>query len=67
MVPCEPRDSLLTSLERPETLPPPFAIIPFSRDPDFVSRGDILDQVDQRCSEPAGRVALVGLGGVGKS
>ena len=53
--------------ERPETPPPPFATIPFSRDPDFVNRGDILGQIDQRCSEPAARVALVGLGGVGKS
>ncbi|KAK4161917.1 kinesin light chain [Cladorrhinum sp. PSN259] len=53
--------------ERPETPPKPFAAIPFSRDPDFVDRGDILDQVDRRCSEPASCVALVGLGGVGKS
>ena len=47
--------------------PQPSVSIPFPRDPDFVSRGSILDQVDQQCSEPAGRVALVGLGGVGKS
>ncbi|KAK5651026.1 hypothetical protein OQA88_1805, partial [Cercophora sp. LCS_1] len=53
--------------ERPETPPNPFATIPFSRDRDFVDRGDILEQIDKRCSEPAGRVALVGLGGVGKS
>ncbi|KAL8364519.1 hypothetical protein RB595_003682 [Gaeumannomyces hyphopodioides] len=53
--------------ERPETPPQPFATIPFSRDPDFVNRGDILDQLRQRCFEPAGRVALVGLGGIGKS
>ena len=53
--------------ERRETPPTPFATIPFSRDPDFVNRGDIFDQIDERCSEPAGRVALVGLGGVGKS
>ncbi|KAK3940980.1 hypothetical protein QBC46DRAFT_458585 [Diplogelasinospora grovesii] len=45
----------------------PFATIPFCRDPDFVNRGDILEQIHQRCSEPADRVALVGLGGVGKS
>ncbi|KAL8388742.1 hypothetical protein RB599_010070 [Gaeumannomyces hyphopodioides] len=45
----------------------PFATIPFSRDPDFVDRGNILDQLRQRCSEPAGRMALVGLGGIGKS
>ncbi len=55
------------SSARPETPPVPFAAIPFSRDPDFVSRGDILKQIEKRCSEPAGRVALVGLGGVGKS
>ncbi|KAL8366692.1 hypothetical protein RB595_010516 [Gaeumannomyces hyphopodioides] len=53
--------------ERPETPPQPFATIPFSRDPDFVNRGDILDQLHQRCFDPAGRVALVGLGGIGKS
>ena len=53
--------------ERRETPPAPFATIPFSRDPDFVNRGNILGQIDQRCSEPAARVALVGLGGVGKS
>ncbi|KAK3368303.1 P-loop containing nucleoside triphosphate hydrolase protein [Podospora didyma] len=53
--------------ERLETPPIPFATIPFSRDPDFVDRGDILDQIDKQCSKPAGRVALVGLGGVGKS
>jgi hypothetical protein len=53
--------------ERRETPLIPFATIPFSRDPDFVNRGDILDQIDHRCSEPAARVALVGLGGVGKS
>ena len=53
--------------ERRETPPAPFATIPFSRDLDFVNRGDILDQIDERCSKPAARVALVGLGGVGKS
>ncbi|KAK3360388.1 hypothetical protein B0T25DRAFT_129221 [Lasiosphaeria hispida] len=55
------------SPEQPETPPEPFATIPFSRDPDFVNRGDILDRIDRRCSEPAARVALVGIGGVGKS
>ncbi|KAL2132844.1 hypothetical protein VTI74DRAFT_3243 [Chaetomium olivicolor] len=55
------------SSERRETPPAPFATIPFSPDPDFVNREDILRQIDERCSEPAARVALVGLGGVGKS
>ncbi|RFU76226.1 tpr domain, partial [Trichoderma arundinaceum] len=53
--------------EHPETPPQPFPSIPFRRDPDFVQRGDVLDRIDQCCSEPAGRVALLGLGGVGKS
>ncbi|RKK57679.1 hypothetical protein BFJ69_g17448 [Fusarium oxysporum] len=50
-----------------EPTPPPFASIPFRRDPTFVDRGDILDQIGRQCSEPASRVAIVGLGGVGKS
>ena len=55
----------LTFPAQPETPPQPFALIPFCRDPDFVNREDIVDQIHQRCSEPAARVALVGLGGVG--
>ncbi|KAH6869395.1 hypothetical protein B0T10DRAFT_568921 [Thelonectria olida] len=54
--------------ERPDTPPnPSTTIIPFCRDPNFVPRGDVLERIHQLCSEPAGRVALVGLGGVGKS
>ncbi|KAH7355907.1 P-loop containing nucleoside triphosphate hydrolase protein [Pyrenochaeta sp. MPI-SDFR-AT-0127] len=53
--------------ERPETPPRPSCFIPFRRDPDFVDRGTLLDQICERCSAPASRVALVGLGGVGKS
>ena len=57
----------LTFLERPETPPKAFATIPFSHNRDFINRGDILKQIDKRYSKPAGQVALVGLGGVGKS
>ncbi|KAH8723847.1 P-loop containing nucleoside triphosphate hydrolase protein [Phaeosphaeriaceae sp. PMI808] len=49
-------------------LPPtPLIVIPFAQDVDFIERGVTLDQVAQRCAVPASRVALVGLGGVGKS
>ncbi|KAF1982495.1 TPR-like protein [Aulographum hederae CBS 113979] len=41
--------------------------VPFRRDPDFIDRGDILARIDEICSQPAGRAALVGVGGVGKS
>jgi hypothetical protein len=51
--------------ERPETPPQPSCFVPFRRDPDFVDRGTLLDQIRERCSAPASRVALVGLGGVG--
>ncbi|KAJ3495977.1 hypothetical protein NLG97_g3008 [Lecanicillium saksenae] len=51
----------------PESTPTPYSLIPFSRDLDFVTRGNILNQIAQRCSQPGGRAALVGLGGVGKS
>ncbi|KAL9093990.1 MAG: hypothetical protein Q9165_003660 [Trypethelium subeluteriae] len=47
--------------------PKPYSNIPFRQDQAFVDRGDILTYVEQRCSQPAGRAALVGLGGVGKS
>ncbi|KIW09440.1 uncharacterized protein PV09_00325 [Verruconis gallopava] len=51
--------------------PKPFSNVPFRKDEDFVERsskdGRILDKVDTICMRPAGRAALVGLGGVGKS
>ncbi|KAF2475565.1 uncharacterized protein BDR25DRAFT_153780, partial [Lindgomyces ingoldianus] len=52
---------------RPETPPSPPCSIPFHRDPDFVDRGTLLDQIREKCSAPASRIALVGLGGVGQS
>ena len=51
--------------ERPETPPDPSAFVPFSRDQDFVERGDLLDQIHRKCAVPGSRTALVGLGGVG--
>ncbi|KAF2742021.1 hypothetical protein M011DRAFT_522455 [Sporormia fimetaria CBS 119925] len=53
--------------DRPETPPNPSAIIPFGRDPDFIEPGTILEQIEQKCTAPGSRTALVGLGGVGKS
>ena len=49
----------------PATLPDPSLSIPFRRDPDFIDRGAMLDQIHQKCALPASRTALVGLGGVG--
>ncbi|CAI7640439.1 unnamed protein product [Penicillium pancosmium] len=46
--------------------PKPLSTVPFRRDPDFVDRG-ILDQIDEKNAVDASRIALVGLGGVGKS
>ncbi|KAL9062882.1 MAG: hypothetical protein Q9161_009717 [Pseudevernia consocians] len=51
----------------PQAPPKPSSTVPFRRDPDFVDRGDLLSRVDEQCLQPAGRAALVGLGGVGKS
>ncbi|KAH7119546.1 hypothetical protein B0J11DRAFT_582076 [Dendryphion nanum] len=51
----------------PETPPSPSCTIPFCHDPDFIDRGTLLDQVLKKCSAPASKIALVGLGGVGKS
>ncbi|KAG4433233.1 hypothetical protein IFR05_011287 [Cadophora sp. M221] len=52
--------------ERPETPPNSLIVIPFSRDADFVERATI-DQIHQKCAVSGSRIALVGLGGVGKS
>ena len=44
--------------------PRPCSIVPFRRDDKFVYRGALAD-IKERCAQPAARVALVGLGGVG--
>jgi hypothetical protein len=68
----EGRENALKRLRRkiekatyPRPLSSPTSNVPFRRDPDFVERETILDQVRMKCSVPASCVALVGLGGVG--
>jgi hypothetical protein len=51
--------------EQPENLSTPSSNIPFRRDVDFVDRGNLLDQIAEKCNEGQSRVALVGIGGVG--
>jgi len=51
--------------ERPESPPSPSSIVPFRRDQDFVERGVLFDQIQQKCAVPGSWTALVGLGGVG--
>jgi hypothetical protein len=50
---------------RSHAVPQPSCYVPYRRDPDFVDRAMLLAEIDNRCSAPASRVALVGLGGVG--
>ncbi|KAJ2897764.1 domain-containing histone demethylation 3D [Zalerion maritima] len=45
----------------------PFSTVPFPPDPDFVDRPDILKWIHEKCTRPTARIALVGLGGIGKS
>jgi hypothetical protein len=52
-------------LEPPETPPKPLSTVPFRRDPDYVQRGRLFEDISSKLSRPAARVALVGLGGVG--
>ncbi|KAF2462817.1 uncharacterized protein BDR25DRAFT_386033, partial [Lindgomyces ingoldianus] len=52
-------------LDRPETPLKPLAVIPFSRDADFIERSELFDQIQTKCAAPGSRTALVGLGGVG--
>ncbi|KAJ9485888.1 hypothetical protein VN97_g7463 [Penicillium thymicola] len=58
---------ITASFARPETPPEPSSTVPFGRDLDFIDRGSLLDQVHEKCSLPASRIALVGLSRVGKS
>jgi hypothetical protein len=51
--------------ERTNIRPTPCSTVPFVQDADFVDRPEIIARIDETCSKPAGRVALVGLGGVG--
>ncbi|KAH7016729.1 P-loop containing nucleoside triphosphate hydrolase protein, partial [Ilyonectria destructans] len=41
--------------------------LPFERDPDFVDRPDVMAWIKERYTSPVGRMALVGMGGFGKS
>ncbi|KAK0316452.1 hypothetical protein LTR01_000200 [Friedmanniomyces endolithicus] len=52
---------------RPETPPRASSNVPFRRDPEFVDRKKLFDQINVKLSTPGARAALVGLGGVGKS
>ncbi|KAJ5946197.1 hypothetical protein N7454_003036 [Penicillium verhagenii] len=52
---------------RPETPPSPLSTVPFARDPHFVHRHTLFDQIQARNSVPGSKIALIGLGGVGKS
>ncbi|KAJ5335664.1 uncharacterized protein N7506_005600 [Penicillium brevicompactum] len=53
--------------ERPESRPDPLSTVPFPHEPDFVSRGALLDRIHDKASIPGSRIVLVGLGGVGKT
>ncbi|PVI06673.1 hypothetical protein DM02DRAFT_709310 [Periconia macrospinosa] len=52
-----------------ETSARPSCVVPFIRDPQFVDprRGQLLHEIHDKCFAPPQRVALVGLGGMGKS
>lgn len=54
-----------TTSDRHEAPSGPISTVPFPRDPDHVHRGPLVDDICEKLSVPAARVALVGLGGVG--
>ncbi|KAH8727392.1 P-loop containing nucleoside triphosphate hydrolase protein [Phaeosphaeriaceae sp. PMI808] len=58
--------SLRPLTDRTLPRPAPSSNVPFRRDPHFVDR-HILSEIHCKSQQPASRVALVGLGGVGKS
>jgi hypothetical protein len=57
----------MLSSKHEESPPAPSSTIPFPRDPDYVDRRSLLDQIHEKLSLLASRAALFGLGGVGYS
>lgn len=55
---------LTSTLDQHEVPPEPFSTVPFTKDPDYVHH-PAFDAIRTKLKEPAARVALVGLGGVG--
>lgn len=43
----------------------PMSTVPFRRDPDFIDRIGLSQELDEKCGREAAQVALVGIGGVG--
>ncbi|KAM0703872.1 hypothetical protein Q7P35_008877 [Cladosporium inversicolor] len=60
-------DNTYAVVERLAQKQSPLSTVPFRRDPDYVQRGSLFDKITSKLASPAARVALVGLGGVGKS
>ncbi|KAK5800909.1 hypothetical protein VI817_003121 [Penicillium citrinum] len=54
-------------IDDPNEAQSPVSTVPFDRDPDFLQRDSICQQVAYICSKPAARLALVGPGGIGFS
>ncbi|KAK0761763.1 hypothetical protein N5P37_004562, partial [Trichoderma harzianum] len=54
-------------IARPRTPPATIIIFPFRHDPGFIGHGAILDDLVNACSTRPARLALVGLGGIGKT
>ncbi|KAJ5547806.1 hypothetical protein N7513_005040 [Penicillium frequentans] len=53
--------------ERGKPRAKPISTVPLPHDPDFVSRDGLLEQIHTKALVPGSRIALVGLGGVGKT
>ena len=58
-------DAIYLMIEPQEPAPGPLSTVPFPRDPDFVDRGTLLDDIHIISSSLDSRAALVGIGGVG--
>ncbi|KAH0525904.1 hypothetical protein TsFJ059_009304 [Trichoderma semiorbis] len=54
-------------IARPRTPPATIIIFPFRHDPDFTGHDILLHDLVYVCSSPPARLALVGIGGIGKS
>ncbi|UKZ79126.1 hypothetical protein TrVFT333_006876 [Trichoderma virens FT-333] len=61
------KSSLVQDEIRPRTPSVTIIIFPFRHDPDFIGHQAILNDLVSECSKPPARLALVGIGGIGKT
>jgi hypothetical protein len=62
---CVNANNVESMIDQSDSKSVPSSTVPFRRDPDFVDRGTLLNEVNRKCVVSGSRTALFGLGGIG--